>query len=345
MQGRVFSNKNEPIPGATVSLYTSKNVETYGFENLVTAVATDASGLYEIKLYSSLKGFLTASKLGYANSESKSSLALEAPGFFRSDFVLKEAGSMVRGRVTDLKNAPVQGAKVVMGFSEIVNPAKADRPSQLVATTDLQGRYMISPVPEGKFGIYVSSDEFETGEKGVEIAGAGTYVVDFNLAKANVILMRLRVVDSSGRPIQLAAIAWAKGEGAFSDGDGIAKMRLDAAVAYQPITCRIAANGYVPRTVSIDPSRSRPEVMLEKAVVFEKASALLGNVVSPEGSPIDCRGKRRSGRGSGQNTAGPTVRATFPFPLQSRPRSGLRSPCRAMPPTILCSIPTILLSP
>ncbi len=281
IRGRVFSGGHSPIPEATVSLFGSRNEITRRFDNLLATVSTDASGSYEIALNSPAGGYLAASRYGFAASESAVSFD-ESDSLIR-DFILEEGSATVSGRVTDLGENPIEGALVSLSVGGILNVAKTDRVSVPVSSTDHDGRYEISSIPEGRREVFAFHEEYGRVQyRAIDVRDGDSYEIDFRLPKADVALAR--VVDPAGRPVESAQVLWDAGKEdagiALTRSDGIAKVQVRAGHSSEPVRCQVRAAGFVDRTALIGPGEQVTEIALKRA------DAVIGAVSTPDGRPV-----------------------------------------------------------
>lgn len=129
----------------------------------------------------------------------------------RADFVLPVGGS-VSGRVT-YGGAPVDGANVrawVSVETEVLPPPgsmgasmmRTERIWECSATTDADGNYSISGIPEGKLSLYASWSLSDTGQnfvhqqkEGYDISRRKSVTVDFDLPEGSAQLSGIVLLD------------------------------------------------------------------------------------------------------------------------------------------------------
>ncbi|MBZ5497463.1 MAG: carboxypeptidase-like regulatory domain-containing protein [Acidobacteriia bacterium] len=249
-------------------------------------MSTDANGSYQLILDSPPKGDLIVNKPGYA--EYLGTLSFQDSAYSRRDFVLEEAKSAIRGRITDLQGTPIEGAVVCTSIMRSFRSETGQILSApLIVKTDSRGEYEIREVVDGKCWVTASHEEYKENSTFVDMQSGEVKTVDLSLSKAKVRFMKVRVVDSSGVAIQSA---WIDGACRTSidtlstpDVKGVQRIRLDFEGSTPQLECRVGAPGYLTRAIPINPDLNQPKI----EIVLEKAELLTGTVTGPDGNWIE----------------------------------------------------------
>jgi len=171
LTGKVVDPNHRPIPNASVFVQIRASRWSSTFDN--TSITTDKNGVYKAELlpaegtyYLSIsgpKGYGTASATMDEAAEGK--LAVEM-----KDVVLKIANSSISGRVVDVDEKPLEGARIY---------CYGDGQPNLNVTTDKDGKFTLSPVCEGNIRLSVNYNRLsqnmyanvfvQAGERDVEI--------------------------------------------------------------------------------------------------------------------------------------------------------------------------------
>ena len=309
---RVYSSERQPIPGAAVSLYRSADSISDTFADRLASSTTGESGSCQIELDSPLVlGYLAASKPGFITSQSE--IALEEPGFLKRDFALMSATAFVRGRVTDSQGSPIVGAMVSTSVWQ--TGGDLTRASRVTAITDFLGGYQIGPLPTGNASLGARAEGYVSAPVtplNLERDGVRSNV-DFRLQRSEVTLIEVRVLDSSGHPIQGATISTSAGRASPSGSDGVVQLQIKSEYASDPFQCRAIAGGYKTRLTAIDPQR------VHSVVVLENANNLSGIVTSPDGLPLAGAKIKITSLAGGQQSARTDAEGAFALAIAISP--------------------------
>ncbi|MEM1452109.1 MAG: carboxypeptidase-like regulatory domain-containing protein [Planctomycetota bacterium] len=253
VRGRVVDAAGDPIEGATVQLaaFRTWNEETeaspippfeglmgngwYGFET-----RSAADGSFEIqaappsgerqRLVVFAGRFSSAFETSFGDGGDELHPLLRAGDDRDLGTIWLLASGVIRGTVTDLSGAPVEG--VEMGISPMYsinfNPE---------ALTDASGRYVLERAPVGTFQVTARHDDY-AGYKHDSVtveAGVVSDPVDLVLERAKTVSGR--VVDEDGAPVHRARLrgrlpTGKRGRSTRSDEDGRFTLRLAADEAH-----------------------------------------------------------------------------------------------------------------
>ncbi len=119
------------------------------------------------------------------------------------------AGAAIEGSILDAARQPVSGARLAVtdrrtGAEEWV--------MGLNARSDERGHFRIRGVRAGEYDVAAFAEGHALARRPVRIGGQGTYRVDFDLAAAGEV--QIRVVDGAGAPVESAQVRFLDAEGA-----------------------------------------------------------------------------------------------------------------------------------
>jgi RNA polymerase sigma factor (sigma-70 family) len=220
----VLDPQGKPLSGAKVhsSIWTNEK----GFK-ANHDYETDAAGavqvqlpknFYILRLWASKKPFVTMFA-GWEQNE------LASGKQFPAEYTLRlESGVAAGGRIVDEQGKPIAGAKVEVVLTNDPKPVNGDGRTRYdtwlaaqneAATTDAEGRWRISNVPDhpqAKLSLLVSHPDYVSDERRGEAqkaAGITTAMLQQETATLTLkrgVIVRGRVTDSAGKPIQDAII-------------------------------------------------------------------------------------------------------------------------------------------
>jgi protocatechuate 3,4-dioxygenase beta subunit len=208
------------------------------------SATTDGEGRYridhlapgKIKVYAGARGFAPDTKTEVDVADEH-----ETPDV---NFQL-DAALSITGTVTDVNNAPVEGAKVYATATDYRDVSRA------TTQTDAQGAYTLDGLSQGLFYVFVDKDGYTRPDK--KTAKAGSEQIDFQLEPNGSISGR--VVDhATGAPVAKFAIRWGRARDAQVLGLGF-RTEFDSAngeftvgdLDAGPYILEVSAAGYAPK--------------------------------------------------------------------------------------------------
>jgi len=198
-KGTVVNDKDEPIRGAKVTLYSSSPVDPVrGFERSFRTV-TNGDGEFNIENVAPGEYRAIAQEDSHIQSERvPMNIDSRRPAVY--NFVLKFGGS-IAGSVTDIEGNPVSDAQVWLSSDD--NTLVLARG----ARTDEDGRYALKGLKSGRVNIQVQSPAYIKGvRQGVEVyEGRPTEDVNFTLDAGKA--LRGIVMNAAGEPVEKATIS------------------------------------------------------------------------------------------------------------------------------------------
>jgi protocatechuate 3,4-dioxygenase beta subunit len=273
IQGSVRDEAGQPIAEASVG---------YG----VTAVAaTAADGSYTLAVAPG-EHFINVYKRGYDTGSYASVLVPNAPTTSGVDFVLRIRNRTIRGRVTDGQGRPVDLAMVYAS-----NPLDH---TGVMEKTDANGVYTLT-VAAGVYWVYTTREYnvfdpnpeqplryVPSQSQEVDVSQHSAQAIDFTIEPAAA-LLRGTVHDSSGQPVERAAVAATSVCGAVSyseptDASGTYAIVLPPGT-YSVHASKDGLPGAPAQTVSISPEAT-------VNFTFPQPYAITGRAVDPQGQPL-----------------------------------------------------------
>ena len=274
IEGHILSAGNkEPIAGATVCFYDSRNPATEEFEEVVLEVASNLQGHYRLHAKEHLRGWIVAFKAGYTAVEEQINLA--QPGVVEQNFSISPAQGVILGIVRDaFTSAPLPNVRIKW-FVSFELPVFPSSLSKRITFTDKMGRYEMTDLPVGEAELEASLPGFFESPQRVQI-DAGLNQVDFGLIKGE--SFTLKVEDESGEAVAHARVERPDGRVVATDEKGIVEMPLMP--EFDTIRCMIWADGYLRLEVDLDVKKEF------EVVILESAPEVHGWVVSSTGEPV-----------------------------------------------------------
>jgi RNA polymerase sigma factor (sigma-70 family) len=210
IRGVVRDYAGRAVAGAEVWLGTGAS-EPYDGE-IVTA--TDVHGRYELRHASSFQG-VAARAPGLAPSRAVAPIFVDerqgegAPEAYEVDLVLPAVGGTLQGSVVDAAGAPVAGALVVVGDSqmgrrELVDGKPTHDPPRLVLRADDAGRFATDVMGAGSVLVRARGAESAPAEARVEVPVGGVATVRLVVGPAARVFGR--VVTDKGAAVEGARI-------------------------------------------------------------------------------------------------------------------------------------------
>ncbi len=117
IEGHILSaGHEEPLAGATVCFYDSRDPVTEEFEEVVLEASSNLQGYYRLHSEAHLRGWAVAFKAGYTAIEEQINLA--EPGVVEQDFSISPAEGAIQGIARDLfTSVPLPDARIKWSVS------------------------------------------------------------------------------------------------------------------------------------------------------------------------------------------------------------------------------------
>ena len=296
LTGKVTSEKGGPLPGAVVSLHSSKG-EWPGYEwpTPLVSQTCDNEGRYTIRLSSPMHAYVLVRKEGFTQKEAP--IDFVVPETIEMDHRLRPAPACAEGYVLDQAGAPIPGAQVSLAMGDIVMATLHSSFSPILATTDAAGKYVLRGLPEGNGNLWVLSERHLHKSTDINLKAGDCQLVDFHLAEG--LLFSFRVTNIRGQviprphayaagPMPDEANSGADAGDYFSTGDEKGVVRLAVPPNLVPLDCTVSASGYKPNKIkitSVDAQALPSEIVLEDADV-SKPGVFKGRVVDEFEVPL-----------------------------------------------------------
>ena len=265
IKGKITEEEGRALSGAIVQLYKSGlSLVTFAWPKAIRTVICDGEGRYEIYLDDEFHGLLVTSHEGY--SQLQEEIAILVPGTLERDYCLRTAPACVEGFIKNEKGIPISGATA---FASVQGTSRGFFHSLILARSDVQGRYLIRPIPEGFVAIGVATHQHKSQMTGFDQLRAGPCKrVDFALEDAIEISFLVKNNRGEGIP-HACGMNSLLGEVVFAVPEGSA-----------PFDRKIWAAGYREKYIRIDPASPPASVTLDEGLT------LTGQVVSDAGARI-----------------------------------------------------------
>jgi len=259
LTGKITSEKDQPLPGAIVSLYRSSpglafTLPQDGTASPLAVAACDLKGDYAIRAGSwPPNPIVSVTKEGYARVEVPLTLNFDEHATMTKDFKLKPATACVEGTVLDRDGTPVSGATILA------------LPLSQTAETANNGHYTLNGLPPGSTLVAASENNFFRETNAITLPAGRCGHVDFQLTRAatfSVILKDPRGNIIPGPKISFGGsiyrIEWQQS----TDGMSVeCKMEPGEDV----VQCLVGANGYKNKSLAFDPKSPPSEITMEPA--------------------------------------------------------------------------------
>lgn len=274
LRGRILNRAQEPLAGAGLSLYASREPGRAHFYDLLASVSSDHTGEFELSFPQPVEGWIVVEKPGFASQETR--LALLEPRIVRRDFILLEASGEIRGRVMDaLEGHPASGAEVQVSWSHPLGPGTSLTRSAIAGPG---GDFELTGLPEGQLSVQASMPGYFEDQKSVKLETGGV-VSDLLLRIVRGEVVSFFVHNPNKSPVTGAQVLRPDHLITYSGDDG--RVVFPLVSAEKPFSCEIRARGYLTLTLRIEP-REIPEV-----VYLEPAEPIAGVVTSQDGRPVE----------------------------------------------------------
>lgn len=282
LTGNVTSEAKQPLPGATVRLFSLPGLGS-SFPTIpesewptpVASVECNQQGTYFISLSDPVPDAIVMVEMhGHAVVEDFPDLSELRS--IRKDYALKEAPGCLNVRVIDEKSRSVGDAQLI---AVTTMPQFLPDKSMFyrVVRTDRAGKYTFSDLAEELVSISASAPHFYHAGGSIRVTAGPCQSMEIKLPVGHI--APLRVKNKQG--IGIAGASLISGNGlvrAKADAEG----RIHAVLPpnQDAIECTISARGYVLRSIWLDPASPLSEVVLDNA------EECRGQVMTTNGLPI-----------------------------------------------------------
>jgi protocatechuate 3,4-dioxygenase beta subunit len=184
LAGRVTDSNGKPVAGASIALQSQRRA------------TTDQEGNYTVAELTPDSYRITVSKIGFAGEEKTISIRAGIPT--RQDFVLKTAGSAIRGigRQSTAVFAPATSGQVAGRVIDGQTGAPIAGVTVSIAgrrpiATGADGNYSFTDLAPGTYQVTAKKSGFTEVQKSVTIRGAGTVPANFALSSTSIRSIRI----------------------------------------------------------------------------------------------------------------------------------------------------------
>jgi thiol-disulfide isomerase/thioredoxin/protocatechuate 3,4-dioxygenase beta subunit len=259
---------------------------------------TDAAGavhvelpqtFYIVRLWAGREGFVRL----FAHWEQAE---LEGGQTLPAEFTFRlERGVSAGGRVVDEAGKPIAGATVQVSVAQSPPLDRGSGRTRYVldatASTDAEGKWTIPQAPahpDVEFDLRISHPDYVSGryaQDSLKAAGVTTAMLHEKTASLTLksgVIVRGRITDSSGEPIEGALVVHGQGsqpDAPRTDADG--RYRLPA-LAPRVTNLTVIAPGHAPRTVRINLEPGLPEQNFR----LEPGRTIRLRIVDASGKPV-----------------------------------------------------------
>jgi hypothetical protein len=279
VSGKITDETGEALPGAAVAISpSSPRWSPPAFEQpspLETAIC-DEEGRYQFRLKAAANLWVSIRKDGYA--QINAFLPARDPKAVTRDYQLRPAQAGVVGFVFDKQDQPIAGALLVVNTPPFAPVAENPILSPTARFTDSSGKYAIEGLPDGDVSISVSARGFAAEEALNTVKAGQSPQIDFHLSQAAAISFPVR--NSRGEALPYAT-ATAPGHFKIAGGEKRGVIEISVPLELSPFDCTVAADGYKPNTILLDPKAPPSAVVLEDRPLFKgKVTAEKGEAVA-----------------------------------------------------------------
>lgn len=320
LSGKITDELLEPLPDAVVSAFGAPPRWSPPAFEQPAALATqkaDEEGRYQIRLNAPANLWLNIRMEGYGSVDVF--LPARDPKSTVRDFQLRSAKSTISGVVTDKKDAPIAGALVVANPPPFTLLADSLVPAPLGGVTDARGKFTIEGLPDGDVDVIASARGYAMYEQLVPLRAAQAEQANFSLAAAGPISFAVK--NALGDPIPFA-LATSPGFIKIAGGDRQGIVEFSVSQDLSPFNCTVNADGYLPKSITIDPKAPPSTCVLEDIPSFK------GRILAESGNAVDGATVSVWGTGGSQARFESSVRTDksgrFAVPLSYPPVRELR---------------------
>jgi hypothetical protein len=275
LAGKVADLQGEALSGAQVSLRaTIPGSEGFDSSPAMMEQSTDGAGLFSMRLNSAAHAYIVIRMAGFA--EVYEEINFSEPGIMTKNYRLRPAPTCAEGSVLDKHGNAIPGAEVSIWLlpAKVATSLDSTSLSPIAGTTDRLGKYEIRGIPEGNGSISVKAPGYLSDILTYypKIGPCGK--VDFCLTRALSISFAVR--NERGDMVPKAE-ARALGESTSANDKGVVKFDLPPDM--QPFQCTVAAEGFKPLSILLNPD-SPPAALVLEAAESKQDSLIRGHVAT-----------------------------------------------------------------
>ena len=276
LKGAVSTTQDEPIRGATVTLYTSINAETRELSAPLVIDVTGKNGDFEIQLESELTAWLRIDSPGFASVDEW--IVLDTPGIQERFYRLRRVSAAIVGVVRDRTDQPISGVFVGTTFPKIYTSVRTHFVSPQTTRSDTSGRFRLDSLPAGDISLSFLKRGYLPTWESVQVAEEEVHHLEISLQEGRA--FPIRVQNLRGQSLTSASIKLDSGMGFPADEQGVVQVLFPPEAAVQEVSLEIRAEGYLSQSISFDPTRPQKTVTLEEGPLLE------GRIISESGRPV-----------------------------------------------------------
>ena len=303
LTGKVTFEQGGPLPGAVVSLHSSKGEwPRYQWPAPLISQTCDNDGRYTIRLRSPMHAYVLVRKEGFTQKEAP--IDFVVPETIEMDHRLRPAPACAEGYVLDQAGAPIPGSWVSMPMGDVVMTTLHSNFSPIFGTADATGKYVLRGLPEGTGDLWALSERHLPKNVAINLKAGDCQRFDFHLAGG--LLLTFCVKNNRGQAIprpRAFAPGHAQDEAYFGTGDEAGMVKLAIPPDLGPFDCRVDGEGYKIRITRVDPQDPPSEIFLEDAKVSPE-EVFKGRVVDEIGMPVEGAKLEDGGRVAGTDKDG-----------------------------------------
>ena len=269
--GRVFSQSDDPIEGATIIL----SVQGQEFDQVIS----DNNGFYSVEVAIEVYAGLRIEKPGFWPVTDAHQF--EHGKTLRKDFFLPEAESSLQGVVKDISGIGISKVYVYAGFKKEIKSSGISSLAKGTAQTDHNGWFVLDGIPSGTAIVIAEAHGYipVKGREVVELEPGETTSVSFIFQKGRTI--SVRVTDENGQQIPYSHVStFISGRLITKKTDSKGEIQLTVPRHLESLDITVGANGFLGREISLDLVKSSHSVILEPGPVLH------GVVLSQGGNPV-----------------------------------------------------------
>ncbi len=281
LRGTVTSKQNEPLIGATVSLYDSRPLAPkYEWPTPVASGTCDSEGRYQLETNLAIPNAVIAvRKPGYETVEDFQELI--EPRIIVKDYRLGQAPGCVKGRILDIGGNPIAGAIVEPSIMQSGFTGDLSHFFGEVRIADSAGGFSLANLPESMVNIHISAQGHLGRTETINVRTGPCTEMDVYLQDANTVSFLVKNRRGSAIPTAVGTLTVSPlSRRSMQKGDEPGKLVWVAPLDAVPVICIVSARGYESSTFTLDPNASPMEVVLEEAMLLQ------GIVTAESGVPL-----------------------------------------------------------
>jgi protocatechuate 3,4-dioxygenase beta subunit len=303
IDGVVVDAEGRPRAGTAIWIRSmDRSSEGYPFLRRGPRQVTGADGRFSIHVEP--KGLFEL----YACGRDRSRLIQVLDGTPHPLRIVLPASGRVPGRVVDSEGHPVAGARVSAAMEavgppsdiiDLYNPCPQTN-SNAAVTTDAKGRFVLGPIAQGVFWVWVSADDFAPyTQTGAQLGGAG------GLRNLDIVLRRGASLTGQVRSVAGAPVPGASIHASCPEGGADTSTGPDGRYRLSSLppggTCRLSARAdrfnSAEATVEVKAAENHLDLRLEPIKTVEIRGRVIGAAGEPvAGAGVESRGALDGGK-------------------------------------------------